>query len=168
MSPQKQNTEPAADDEQGGAVVQVGLVSTLAKAEIDSQVATARQYPRAMKSAAQNIMTLATVDEQTAGECMYALPRGNKPIRGPSIRFAEIVAQCWGNNRTSATTIEIDRVNKLVIAEGMFHDLETNHATKATVNRRISDKHGRIFNDDMIVVTGNAACAIARRNAILA
>ncbi|HMF29123.1 MAG TPA: hypothetical protein VKE42_10155, partial [Candidatus Cybelea sp.] len=134
MSPQKQNTEPAGDDDVHGGQLSVGLVTTLAKAEIDAQVATARQFPRLKPDQlTRKITELATIDEQTAGECMYALPRGNKPIRGPSIRFAEIVAQCWGNNRTSATTIEIDRVNKLVIAEGMFHDLETNHATKATV-----------------------------------
>jgi hypothetical protein len=37
----------------------------------------------------------------------------------------------------------------------------------STVRRRIFDSRGRLFNDDMITVTGNAACAIAKRNAIL-
>src|SRR5690606_3342991 len=31
-----------------------------------------------------------------------------------------------------------------------------------------TDRMGRVFKDDMIIVTGNAACAIAMRNAILA
>jgi len=34
------------------------------------------------------------------------------------------------------------------------------------VKRRITDKQGRRFNDDMIVVTGNAAASIAPRNAV--
>jgi hypothetical protein len=55
-----------------------------------------------------------------------------------------------------------------VEAEGVFHDLETNSSTTARVRRRISDKRGKVFNDDMIIVTGNAACSIAMRNAILA
>jgi hypothetical protein len=50
----------------------------------------------------------------------------------------------------------------------MFFDLEGNTATRASVQRRLSDKHGRLFSDDMITITGNAACSIARRNAILA
>jgi hypothetical protein len=36
------------------------------------------------------------------------------------------------------------------------------------VRLRISTKSGAIFSDDMIIVTGKAACAIAKRNAILA
>lgn len=34
------------------------------------------------------------------------------------------------------------------------------------MQRRIVDKNGRLYNDDMILVTGNAACSIGRRNAI--
>jgi hypothetical protein len=145
-----------------------GLLPILARAEIDSAVTTARNFPRAIKQAAQNIREMATLDDITAAEMMYALPRGNKPITGPSIRLAEIIAQCWGNNRVGAQVIEVDRVNKFIVAEGVFHDLETNAAVKATVQRRIVDKRGRIYSDDMIVTTGNAACSIARRNAILA
>jgi hypothetical protein len=143
-------------------------VSTIVRAELDSQIATARQYPRSLKTAIDNIMSLATLDEQTAAENMFALPRGGKPIRGPSIRLAEIIAQQWGNCRVEARVIAIDRANKVITAEGTFHDLETNSAMRSVVQRRISDKRGRLFNDDMIVVTGNAACSIARRNAVLA
>jgi hypothetical protein len=144
------------------------MANALARAEIDTQVATAKKYPRSIKVAMDNIISLATLDEQTALECIYALKRGGKPLRGPSIRLAEIIASQWGNCRDAATVITIDRINKMIVAEGAFHDLETNRATKATVQRRISGKDGRLFSDDMIVVTGNAACSIARRNAILA
>jgi hypothetical protein len=144
------------------------LVSTIVRAELDTQIATAKNFPRSLHDAINNINSLATLDEETAEECMYALPRGGKPIKGPSVRLAEIIAQQWGNCRVDARVIDIDRVNKVVVAEGTFHDLQTNSAMRQTTRRRISDKNGRLFNDDMIVVTGNAACAIARRNAILA
>ena len=146
----------------------VSAVSALARAEIDGQIATARAYPRSMARAKQQIMSYVTLDEDTAETCIYSLPRSGKPITGPSIRFAEIVQQCWGNNRTAARITSVDRVNKFVEAEGIYHDLETNSARKATVRRRIVDSKGRLYSDDMIIVTGNAACSIALRNAILA
>lgn len=152
---------PAMTDTHGSLAV------ALARAEIDQQITTARAMPRSIKRAVDNILTLSTLDEESAEECIYALPRGGKPIKGPSIRLAEITASQWGNCRVGARVVHVDRFEKFVEAEGVFHDLETNTATTARVRRRISDKNGRIYNDDMIVVTGNAACAIAKRNAIL-
>lgn len=144
-----------------------GLAVSLARAEIDQQIATARAFPRSIDRAMKNILTLATLDEETAQECIFALPRGGKPIVGPSIRLAEIIVSQWGNNRASARVVHVDRVEKFVEAEGVFHDLETNTATCARVRRRVSDSKGRLYSDDMIIVTGNAACSIAKRNAIL-
>lgn len=157
---------PAGFGEASG--VNTSLAVMLARADVDQQIATARALPRTVQRAVNNILTLATLDEETAEECVYALPRGNKPIKGPSIRLAEIIAQQWGNNRVAARVVHVDRFEKYVEAEGVFHDLETNAVSSARVRRRIVDSKGRLYNDDMIVVTGNAACAIARRNAILA
>jgi hypothetical protein len=140
----------------------------LARAEIDQQISTARHYPRSIQRAVQNITSLATLDADTAAECVFALPRGGKPIKGPSVRLAEIIASQWGNCRVAARVVHVDRIEKYVEAEGVFHDLESNSASTARVRRRIVDKNGRLFNDDMIVVTGNAACSIAKRNAVLA
>lgn len=144
------------------------LAVSLAIAEVDQQVTTAHAYPRSVEVAMKHIMSLATLDEQTAQECIYALPRAGKAIKGPSIRLAEVIQGQWGNNRVGTRIVHVDRIEKYVEAEGVFHDLETNSATTARVRRRISDSKGRLFNDDMIIVTGNAASAIAKRNAILA
>lgn len=144
------------------------MAVALSRAEIDQQISTARTYPRSIERAVKNILTLATLDEETAESCIYALPRGGKPIKGPSARFAEIIASQWGNCRIGARTVHVDKTEKYVEAEGVFHDLETNMARRALVRRRISDKHGRVLSDDMIIVTGNAAASIASRNAILA
>ncbi len=143
------------------------LAVQLQKAEIDQQVTTAHAFPRSLKQVQSRIMSMATLDEESAEECMYALPRAGKPIRGPSVRFAEILKQSYGNCRAAARVVHVDRTEMYVEAEGVFHDLETNSATTTRVRRRISDKRGKLFNDDMIIVTGNAACAIAKRNAIL-
>lgn len=161
---EKVETLPA---ELGAGNIDSSLAIGLARADVDSQIATAHRFPRKMHKVAQNILDLVTMDEETAEENMYALPRGGKPISGPSIRFAETVKSQFGNCRTAARVVHVDRVEKVVIAEGIFHDLETNTATRAEVRRRISGKGGRIYNDDMIIMTGNAACSIALRNAIL-
>jgi hypothetical protein len=152
---------------QGYGDVNTSLAVSLARAEVDQQIATARAMPRILSRVVQNIQTLATLDEDTAEECVYALPRGGKPIKGPSIRLAEIIGTQWGNARVGARVVHVDRTEMFVEAEGVFHDLETNMATTARVRRRISDKKGKLLTDDMIIVTGNAACAIAKRNAIL-
>ncbi|MBN9317985.1 MAG: hypothetical protein J0I99_19770 [Devosia sp.] len=151
-------------------------------APIDVQLASARTYPRDDLAVIEKITKLATIDEEAAAECLYALVRKkknkkrnsedtaeeNKAIEGPSIRLAEIAAQKYGNCRIEARVVEVNKAEKYVEAEGIFLDLETNMASKATVRRRISTSGGYLFSDDMIIVTGNAACAIAKRNAILA
>ncbi|MCW5695835.1 MAG: hypothetical protein KIS96_03760 [Bauldia sp.] len=154
---------PAISADEVDASLAVGLT----RAEIDTQIATARRFPRELTDVRNRLLTYVTLDEETAEECMYALPRGGKPIKGPSIRFAEALKASFGNCRVAARIVHVDRVEKVVIAEGIFHDLETNAASKAEVRRRIVDKHNRLFSNDMIIVTGNAACSIALRNAIL-
>jgi hypothetical protein len=154
--------------EQLPATVDTTMASAIVKAELDSRVTTAHAFPRSVATSVQNILSLVTLNEKTAETMIYAVPRGNKPIVGPSIRLAEIVSQCWGNCVSESRMVAIDRVNKIVTAEGLFTDLQTNSTVKASVERRISDKHGRLYSDDMIAVTGNAARSIARRNAILA
>lgn len=143
------------------------LAIAMSRVEIDHQISTARAYPRSIDRAIKNITTLTTLDEETAASCIYALPRGNKPVQGPSIRLAEVVAGQWGNCRIGTRVVHVDRTEKVVVAEGIFHDLETNVQTTARVQRRIVDKYGKLYSDDMIIVTGNAACSIAKRNAIL-
>lgn len=143
------------------------LAVQLAQAELNQAVTTAKAFPRSITQAVKNIMSLATLDEESAKECVYALPRGGKPIKGPSVRFAEIVASQWGNCHTGSRVVDVDRFEKVVVAEGVFHDLETGLRRTAQIRRRISGRDGRIYNDDMIAVTGNAAASIAMREAIL-
>lgn len=154
-------------EEQGVEVMTVNNIETLTaltKGEIDAQIATAKQYPRNLARVLNNIETLATMDEDVAGSCFYALRRQGKIIEGASVRMAEIVASSWGNLRTQARIIAND--GKTITAQGVCHDLETNTAISVEVKRRITDKNGKTYNEDMQIMTGNAACAIALRNAV--
>jgi hypothetical protein len=142
-----------------------GALAVISKAEIDMQIATAHRFPRSVSKFIEEATSLVSLNEEVADECVYALPRGDKNIEGPSARFAEIVVSSWGNCRAGARVI--DEGAEFVTAQGVFHDLQKNVFIAYEVKRRIQDKQGRRFNLDMIGVTANAACSIALRNAIL-
>lgn len=159
-------------------VVDLNVIYQQDKAAIDVQIATAKAYPRSIKRATENALIIATMDKETAETCNYSLPRGGKPISGPSVHLAKILAQQWGNMRIDAKVVNIDATH--ITSESVCFDLETNLAIKTQVKRSImqhvyeykdgkSIKTGKMIrmNDDMITVTGNAANSIAMRNAIL-
>lgn len=138
------------------------------KAQIDQQIATAKAYPRSIQKFKNEVLTWATADQETAESMHYLLPaRGEngKPIEGPSVRFAEIALLAWGNTHAGATVVE--EGDEFLTARGVCWDLERNTKMTLDVRRSISGKRGR-FGANMIQVTGQAACAIARRNAIMA
>ena len=144
-------------------------LEALNRSEIDIQISTAKQYPRNVDESLRRIVALGTVNAATADECFYSLRRGKSDggdaaIEGPSVRLAEIVAASWGNLRVASQIVGND--GKFITARGVCHDLETNVAVACEVKRRITDRNGRTYNEDMQVVTGNAAGAIAFRNAV--
>lgn len=146
---------------QDQSIIQVDAVE---RANVDSQVATAKQYPRNLMRSVNNSIAMATMDYNTAQSCGYALPRGGKPITGPSVHLAKLVVSNFGNIRAEAKVVQI--TDKQVISRGTCWDLENNVATAFEVRRSIVGKGGKRFSDDMITVTGNAANAIAYRNAV--
>ena len=158
-------TEVAEVEREIMGQIDTGVLAVISKAEIDVQVATAHRFPRSLKRFRDEALAMVTLTESIADECVYALPRDNKTIEGPSARFAEVIASAWGNSRAGARVI--DDQGDFVTAQGVFHDLEKNVAITYEVKRRIVDKNGRRFKPDMIGVTANAACSIALRNAIL-
>lgn len=143
------------------SVIQIDAVE---RANVDSQVATAKQYPRDLARSVNNSIAMATMDYATAQSCGYALPRGGKPITGPSVHLAKLIVSNWGNIRAEAKVVQI--TDKQVISRGTCWDLENNVATAFEVRRSIVGKNGKRFTDDMITVTGNAANSIAYRNAV--
>ena len=151
-------------------VQQADMLSALNRSEVDIQIATAKRYPRDLQATLNKIATYATMDKETAEECFYVLRRKGaggqeSVIEGLSVRMAEIIAGAWGNLRVATRIIGND--GKMITAQAVCHDLETNLAVSKEVKRRITDRNGRTYSEDMQVVTGNAAAAIAFRNAVL-
>lgn len=133
------------------------------RALIDSQIATAKAYPRDLRQCISRSKLVATLNEDIAKSCVYALRKGTKVVSGPSVNLAKIVLQNFGNmrcenkvNQAEATTIS---------ATATVFDLEMNLAMRTTVQRSIIGNEGR-YNESMIAMTGNAANAIALRNAV--
>ena len=146
------------DSSQGGALEQQ------TRGEIDVQIATARRYPRSIRQFQSRALEYATLDEDTAASCFYALPRDGKTVEGPSARLAEIVASAWGHMRVEARVVDED--DRFVKARGMAWDIENNVAIAFEARRRITNRAGKTYSDDMIAVTANAASSIALRNAV--
>lgn len=134
-------------------------------AQIDKQVATAKQYPRDVKKSLEEAKSLATLNQDIAEDCSYTLSRDGKNIDGPSIRLAEIMATSWGNLQF-AGRIVLDN-GREIVAEGACWDLQRNVRASKQVSRRVTKKDGRRYSPDMVAVTANAAMSIAIRNAIL-
>lgn len=145
-------------------------LASITRAEVDVQIATAKKYPRTLSKVKQAMLSFATLDEETAISCGYAVPRGGKMIKGPSIRMAEIALSCFGNLKAGArpivTTTSGD--NPHVIVQAVVHDLENNVAISIEKRRRITGKkkNGGKPDDDDINIAVNACAAIALRDAI--
>lgn len=146
------------------ATVPSPMTEALTRAEIGIQVETAKKYPRSLTKFYADAMAMATLNEEVAASCCYAVPRGGKTIEGPSARMAEIVACSWGNIRTDARIVDVTDTE--VVARGVCLDLERNNGQTVEVRVRITDKNNKRYNADMIGVASLAALAKARRNAI--
>lgn len=146
-------------------VITGNALELMQRAEIDMQVSTAKKYPRPDPSAIKKKMeSFATMDEETAESCFYSLPRDGKTIQGPSVRLAEIAVACYGNLRAASRVIAND--GRILTSQAACHDLENNILISVEVQRRITNKKGQTYSEDMQVTAGNAANSIAFRNAV--
>jgi hypothetical protein len=116
-------------------------------AEVDTQITTAKRFPRNLHTFKQQALAMATFDEETASGCFYALRRDQKPIEGPSIRLAEIVLSAWGNIRADAKVIAVGE--KDLTAEAMTWDLEKNVFSRRHFQETCSASKGRIGHNKM-------------------
>ncbi len=157
----------------------MGALETLEKASIDTQIATAKQYPRSLARFKENAIAVATLDEETAASCIYRRPVGEewnpvtkkkeqKYAEGLSVRMAEIVAASYGNLRVGARIVE--QTERQVVAQGIAHDLESNYLSTSEVveSTMTSDKNGKPkpYSERMRITVAKAALAKARRDAI--
>lgn len=159
------STEPESKLE----VVEPSALEAIERASIDMQIATAKRYPRSIGEVKKEMLSFATLDEETAESCFYSLPRGGKNIQGPSVRLAEIAISCYGNLRVATRVISTVTGGGTphVIVQAVGHDLQRNVAISIEKRRRITKKKSKEFVDeDDINLATNACAAIAIRDAV--
>lgn len=146
----------------GLEVVRPDAIESLARAEINQLIATARRYPRELdnRKITSRMIQMATYSEAAAGECFYAIPRGGTIIYGPSVRLSEVASYCWGNMHSVARVVNIDRVGRTVTAQAVAWDLEANVQEAVEYTNRIT-----IGGDDGAKTAALAAISLAKRNA---
>ena len=142
------------------------MVEAETAALIDKQIATAKAYPRSITKFMADLKTCSTPNKRVAASMFYKLPRGGKQIMGPSVRLAEVAAQCFKNLRVQAQIVDENETE--VVARGMSHDVENNVAWSVEVHRRCTGRDGRRYNDDMLTLVKNVAVSIAKRQAVFA
>lgn len=150
-------------------IVESNALESIERAQIDMQIATAKRYPRVLSKVKQDMLSFATLDEDTAASCFYTLPRGGKAIQGPSIRLAEIAISCYSNLRVGSRVLTTVANGDMphVIIQAVAHDLEKNVAITIEKRRRITKKKSKEFIDeDDINLACNACTAIALRDAV--
>lgn len=119
---------------------QMDVAMTRAAQEVQAAMVIAKKFPRDEAKAFHRI-TQACKRLKLAEDAEYAFARGGTTVRGPSIRFAEMLCSNWGNIDTG--TIELERKEGESIMMAYAWDLETNaRSTKVFTVAHIRDKRG--------------------------
>lgn len=110
--------------------------------EVQGMVFMAKQYPRDTFQSWQRIKEACS--RRTLAEvASYEYPRGGEKVAGPSIRLAEVLAQCWGNVAYGVTELEQRAGESDCLAYAW--DLETNVRAEKTFTVKHERKaRGRI------------------------
>ncbi|GMA59703.1 hypothetical protein GCM10025859_59930 [Alicyclobacillus fastidiosus] len=91
--------------------------------EVQAAMVIAKRFPRDQYQAFNRIME-ACERRKLAEESTYEYSRGSSKVSGPSIRLAEVLAQCWGN--VDYGIMELDQKNGESQVMAYAWDLETN------------------------------------------
>jgi len=148
-------------------IVEQTQLAIMQKAEIDTAIATAKQYPRSLTTFKDNALAYATSDHETAMECIYKRPvGGGKNAEGMSVRMAEIAAATYGNIKVQARIVE--QTERKVVCEGIAHDLESNNLQSIMKVETTVTKKGDPYSEGMRNTVALACLAKAKRDAIFA
>lgn len=135
--------------------------------EMATQIMLAKQFPRNERRNIDKAIQLATESKDVAEGCFYSLPpRGgsSKRIAGPSVRLAEIMAATYENLHVVVRVGE--EADRYVTAQATAYDMQNLASVSVEKRRRITNKFGERYSDDMIQNTANAAASIAFRDAV--
>jgi hypothetical protein len=125
------------------AATAMEIATTRSAQEVQAAMVIAKRFPRDVNVSHQRIMQ-ACERRSFAEVSQYVYPRGGSTVSGPSIRMAEMLAQCWGNIDFGIVELEQKRDESVMMAYAW--DLETNsRQTKVFTVPHVRDtKQGRV------------------------
>lgn len=92
-------------------------------AEVQAAMVIAKRFPRNQMEATDKILQACTRTSLAEG-ALYSYSKGGSDVTGPSIRMAEVLAQCWGNINFGIR--ELEQRNGESTVEAFAWDIETN------------------------------------------
>lgn len=124
----------------------VAIEASRAIAEAQGKLVIAKQFPRD-EIASYNRMLEACRRPDMARKAFYSYPRGRETVEGPTIRFAEELARCWGN--VDYGIKELSQDNGKSELQAYAWDLESN--TQSVQN--FTNPHQREVGRKMVSLT---------------
>ena len=150
----QENTMPNMPSMQGGVMAQmdninqgtVAIEASRAIAEAQGKLVIAKRFPRDEVQAYAKAME-ACQRPTMAEKAFYSFPRGGQTVEGPTIRFAEELARCWGNIDYGIKELSQDEGKSEMQAYAW--DLETN----AQSVQNFTNPHQREQGKRMVTLT---------------
>ena len=124
----------------------VAIEASRAIAEAQGKLVIAKRFPRNEIAAYAKAME-ACQRPSMAAKAFYSFPRGGQIVAGPTIRFAEELARCWGNIDYGIKELSQDEGKSEMQAYAW--DLETN----AQSVQNFTNPHQREQNKKMVTLT---------------
>lgn len=149
-----EHTVPNAPNMQGGIIAHldninqgtVAIEASRAIAEAQGKLIIAKRFPRDEVAAYAKAME-ACQRPTMAEKAFYSFPRGGQTVEGPTIRFAEELARCWGNIDYGIKELSQDEGKSEMQAYAW--DLETN----AQSVQNFTNPHQREQGKKMVTLT---------------
>lgn len=153
----------------------VAIEASRAIAEAQGKLVIAKRFPRDEVAAYVKVIE-ACKRPSMAAKAFYSFPRGGQTVEGPTIRFAEELARCWGNIDYGIK--ELSQDNGKSEMQAYAWDLETNaqsvqNFTNPHQREKTDKKTRQVVMEDLVsqrdIYENNANMATRRlRSRILA
>lgn len=121
----------------------VAVESSRAIAEAQGKLVIAKRFPRDEVAAYAKVIQVCQ-RKGLAEKAFYSYPRGNETVSGPTIRFAEELARCWGNLDYGIKELSQDKGKSEL--QAYCWDLETNTmSVQNFTNPHAKEKGGKVI-----------------------
>jgi len=145
----------------------VFIEGSRAIAEAQGKLIIAKNFPRDENAAYANAIRSCKRPSMAEG-AFYSFPRGKSNVSGPTIKFAEELARCWGNIDYGTKELSRDTGKSEMLAYAW--DMETNTISSQTfTNPHYREVNGSMkeLTSDRDIYENNANMAARRKRAMI-